>query len=261
MAIELPRRTLGRSGLSVSRLALAGSYGIDADAAERAFHELSINHFFVSLRMKGLAEGVRRLIKAGHRDEIVLQAGSFMPLGSSLPKAWEKITRALGTDYVDIFQIFWVRNRWFVGGKTWPAMQKLKAEGKVKALAISTHERPLGLALGNELPLDVLMLRYNAAHRGAEREVFEKLGQGDRPGIVAYTATRWGKLLKQKGGLGPMSAPECYRFQLSNPAVDVGLCGARTFDELKADVEGVLAGPLDEKRSSEVRAFGDRVHG
>jgi len=256
----LERRVLGRSGLSVSRIGLAGSHGIDADAVERGFHELGINHFFVSLRMTGLVEGLKRLIKAGHRDKLVLQTGSFLPLGSTLPKAWEKTARALGTDVLDIFQVYWVRNRWMVGGKTWPAMQKLKAEGKVRALAISTHERPLGLALADEIKLDVLMLRYNAAHRGAEGEVFAKLG-ADRPGIVAYTATRWGKLLKPKGGLGPMTGPECYRFQLMQPMVDVALCGAGSFNELREDVEGVIAGPLDEKRLAEVRAFGERVHG
>jgi aryl-alcohol dehydrogenase-like predicted oxidoreductase len=260
MGLFLERRVLGRSGLTVSRLGLAGSYGIDADSAERSFHELSINHFFVSVRMKGLVEGVRRLIKAGHREKLVLQGGSFMPLGSSLPKAWEKTVEALGTDYLDIFQIFWVRNRWFVGGKTWPAMHALKEQGKVRALGFSTHERSLGRQLAEELGLDVLMIRYNAAHRGAEQEIFDKLGE-DRPGIVAYTATRWAKLLKPRRALGPMSAPECYRFQLSSPKVDVALCGARTWEELKADAEGAAAGALDDKRLSEVRAFGDAVHG
>lgn len=260
MAVSLERRPLGRTGLQVSRLGLAGSYGIDADAVERAYHELSINLFFVSPRMKGLVEGVRRLIAAGHRDRLVLMSGSFLPMGRSLPKAWEKMARALGTDRLDVFQVFWVRNRWFVGGKTWPAMRALKESGKVRALAISTHDRALGRALADELPLDVLMIRYNAAHRGAERDVFETLGE-PRPGLVAYTATRWGRLLKPKKGLGPMTAPECYRFQLSHPKVDVALCGARTFSELEADAQGAAQGPLDEPRLAQVRAFGDAVHG
>jgi hypothetical protein len=103
------------------------------------------------------------------------------------------------------------------------------------------------------------MIRYNAAHRGAERDVFAQL-PAERPAIVAYTATRWGRLLKPAGGLGPMTAEECYRFQLAHPAVDVALTGAKTWNELKANAEGVARGPLPPERLDQVRRFGDAVH-
>jgi aryl-alcohol dehydrogenase-like predicted oxidoreductase len=258
--LQVPRRTLGRSGLFCSRLGLAGTYGIDADSTERAYRELGINYFFFGNKGSGLHEGIRRLVKAGERDKLVLHTGPFIPTGANVVRAWEKYARLLGVDCIDVFQVAWVRSRWYTGGKTWPAMLKLKEQGKVKALSISSHDRPLARQLVDELGLDVVMLRYNAAHRGAEREVFESLGD-KRPGIVAYTATRWGKLLKPKGALGPMSAAECYRFQLSHPAVDVALCGARNWDELVADVRGVVEGPLPADRMAQVRAFGDAVHG
>ncbi len=258
--LQLPKQTLGRSGLFCSRLGLAGSFGIDADAAERAFHELGINYFFFDGRSKGVQEGIRRLVKAGHRDQLVLHTGPFIPTAASLQRTWERYARTLGVETIDVFQIAWVRSRWYTGGKTWPAMRRLKEEGKVKALSISSHDRSLARQLMEELGLDVAMLRYNAAHRGAEEEVFASLGP-DRPGIVAYTATRWGKLLKPKAGKGPLSPAECYRFQLSHPKVDVALCGARGWEELAADVQGVLEGPLPPERMAEVRAFGDLVHG
>ncbi|HEY2365707.1 MAG TPA: hypothetical protein VGH87_04940, partial [Polyangiaceae bacterium] len=50
---------------SVAPLGVAGSYGIDADGVERAFHELGVNYFFVTSKDDGVKEGVRRLIKAG----------------------------------------------------------------------------------------------------------------------------------------------------------------------------------------------------
>lgn len=161
---------------------------------------------------------------------------------------------------IDVFHLFWVQYHWYVTGKTWPAMRRLKEQGKVRALAISCHDRVKARSYVNELDLDVLMIRYNAAHRGAEREIFASLGD-KRPGIVSYTATRWGRLLKPAGELGPMSGPECYRFALGHPTVDVALCGARTYDELRENVEGVLAGPLPDERLSEVKRFGDAVRG
>ncbi len=257
-SIDLPRRSLGRTGLRVSPLGLAGSYGIGPDAVEGAFHDLSINYFFVSPRMKGLLEGLRRLVRAGHREEIVIACGANIPIGALLHRQWDATARAVGTDHVDVFHLFYVQSRWFVGGRTWPAMLALKRDGKARALSISTHNRPLAAALARELGLDALMIRYNAAHRGAEEEIFSALG-ADRPGIVSYTATRWGQLLKRADGQGPLTAPECYRFALSHPAVDVVLSGARAFEEIAENARGVLAGPLDPVRLEEVRRFGDLV--
>jgi aryl-alcohol dehydrogenase-like predicted oxidoreductase len=258
MTTRLLRRPLGATGLDVAPLGLAGSYGIDADATERAFHELGINYFFVSRRMPGLLEGVRRLVASGHRDEIVIATGANAPFGWSVTRAFDKAAKELGVDTIDVFHLFWVQAHWYVTGKTWPAMRSLQESGKVKKLAISCHDRPMARALVDELCLDVMMIRYNAAHRGAETDIFATLGPR-RCGVVAYTATRWGRLLKPAGDLGPMSPEECYRFALGNPSVDVVLCGARSYEELAQNVEGVLGGPLVAERLDEIKRFGDAV--
>jgi aryl-alcohol dehydrogenase-like predicted oxidoreductase len=255
---KLEQPSLRDTGLRAARLGLAGSFGIAADDVERAFHELGINYFFVTGRMKGLVEGIKRLIAAGHRDEIVIATGAAIPTGGGVRSAWRKAARLFGVEQLDVFHLFWVQAHWYVTGKTWPAMRELKERGQVKALALSIHDRPMARQLCDELELDLLMCRYNAAHRGAEEEIFATLAPA-RPAVVAYTATRWGKLLKPVGELGPMSAPECYRFALSHPRVDVVLCGASDFAELAADAEAVGRGPLDAARLDEVRTFGDRV--
>lgn len=252
------KRAFGTTGLSAAPLGLAGSWGISAADVERAFHELGVNYFFVTPRMKGLVEGIRRLIAAGHRDDVVIAAGASIPTGGGVRAAAGKLARVLGTDTIDVFHLFWVQAEWYVTGKTWPAMRALKESGQARALAISCHDRHMARRLCDELALDVLMCRYNAAHRGAEREIFAELPERG-PAIVAYTATRWGRLLKPVADLPPMTAPECYRFVLSHPRVDVVLCGAADFAELAADVEAVERGPLEAGRLEEVRAFGDRV--
>lgn len=273
---RLPLRPFGRTGLSVSPLGLAawsiraagpGGLALTADDVERAFHEHGVNTFFAVPMMGALTEGIRRLVAAGHRDRIVIISMASLPFGWSVRRAWEKSARAFGTDTIDAFLLGWVQRRWYVTGKTWPAMQRLKQEGKVRALGFSCHDRKLAVALGRELGVDALMIRYNAAHRGAEREIFNAYGPDEaRPAIISYTATRWGMLLKPLPQAGfpaaqtAMTAPECYRFVLANPAVDVALCAARTADELRADVAGVLAGPLDAARLEEVKRFGDAVH-
>jgi aryl-alcohol dehydrogenase-like predicted oxidoreductase len=229
---------------------------------ERAFHECGINTFFVVSAMKELAKGVRSLARQGHRNEMVIISVSGPPAGFGIRSSWERNARALGVDVIDVLLVGWVKTRWYITNWKWPEMRRLKEEGKVRALGFSSHDRMLAVELTRELDPDVLMIRYNAAHRGAEREIFEPLGAG-RPGIVSYTATRWGMLLRgvpQGGFPQTMTPPECYRFVLGNPSVDLALCGARSFEELREDVAGVLEGPLDFRRQEEARRYGDAVH-
>ena len=254
----IERRRIGDGITPASRIGVAGSYGIEGKDVERAFHELGVNYFFFTGRDDGMREGLRNLIAAGHRDEIVIAGGANVPTGFGVRGAFDKDCRALGTDRLDVFQVFWVQYHWYVTGKTWPAMRKLKEDGRVKMLGMSIHDRPLARRLVDELGLDMLMIRYNAAHRGAEREIFADLPAA-RPAIVAYTATRWGKLLEPAKGQTPMTPEECYRFPLSNPNVDVVLCGPRSYEELEQDARGVAKGPLPESRLAEIRAFGDVV--
>jgi aryl-alcohol dehydrogenase-like predicted oxidoreductase len=267
----LPRRRLGQTELDVTPLALAawsvraagpGGLRLTADDVEQAYHEHGINTFLFHFLMRPMVEGLRRLIRAGHRDDLVLISEAGIPTGGFVRRAWERHARAVGTEVIDVFLLGWVRARWYVTGRTWPAMERLRATGAVRAIGFSSHDRPLAAALARDLHPDVLMLRYNAAHRGAETEVFATLPE-PRPGIIAYTATRWGMLLQplpEQGLPAGMTAGECYRFALSHPRVDLALCAARSADELRADVAAVREGPLDATRAEEVRHFGDAVH-
>jgi predicted aldo/keto reductase-like oxidoreductase len=262
---------LGRTGIPVSPLILsagsvraAGKAGVklSADDVESAFHEHGIHAFLVTWQMKQMVEGVRRLIRAGHRDALTLITELGIPTGAFIRRGFEKNARALGVDTIDVVLLGWVQARWYVTGKSWPAMETLRAEGKARAIGFSSHDRVLATRLAREVGADVLMIRYNAAHRGAEREVFDAFGS-DRPAIIAYTATRWGMLLEPRPDDGfpkGMTAPECYRFALSHPSVDAVLCAARTPGEIREDVAGLLDGPLDPARREEACRFGDAVH-
>jgi aryl-alcohol dehydrogenase-like predicted oxidoreductase len=254
----LSKHALGGTGLEVSRVALAGSFGIDAKSTERAFHELGVNTFFVSSRMKGLMEGVKNLVAGGHRDRLIIVAGAAIPMGYSVTREFNQMCRALDVETIDVFLLYWVQAHWYVTGKTWPAMRKLKEEGKARSLGISCHDRPMARELVDELSLDALMIRYNAAHRDAEKEIFDTL-DSSKTGVIAYTATRWGRLLKPLNDLGPMSGPECYRFVLGHPSVSTVLCGARSYEEIEAAAREAELGPLAPARLDEVRRFGDAV--
>lgn len=269
-------RVLGRTGLPVSPLGLAGfSFGgggggvprrggLEPAEVEAAFHELGINTFLVHGLMPGIMEGVRRLTRAGHRDRLVLVSEVGLPVGASVRRGLYRTTRALGTDHLDVWLYGWVRARWHVRPGVWNALRRLRDDGATRAIGFSSHDRPLAAELAESLDPDVLMLRYNAAHRGAEREVFPRLDPdpGRRPGIIAYTATRWGMLLRplpERGFPTAMTGPECYRFVLAHPAVDMAWCAAASWNELREDAAGA-PDPLSPDRQADVRGFGDAVH-
>ena len=112
------------------------------------------------------------------------------------------------------------------------------------------------------VPFDLLHVRYNAAHRGAETEVFACLSGSGRPGLVSYTAARWGHLLaarRMPSGQAPLSATDCYRFVMSHPAVDICLCGPRNIDQMQTALSALGRGPLDEGEMMMVRGIGDHV--
>ena len=106
------------------------------------------------------------------------------------------------------------------------------------------------------------MIRYNAAHPGAEKDIFPHY-EKRRPLTVAYTATSWRKLLaRPKGWDGPiMSAGDCYRFCLSSPHVDVTLCGPKNREQLNHALEALEKGPLTADEDEWMRRFGTAVHG
>jgi aryl-alcohol dehydrogenase-like predicted oxidoreductase len=235
---------------------------LSPDDVEHSFHDHGVTTFLVSPGMKALTEGLRRLIAAGHRDELILIGAAMLPFGWSVRRSFERTARSLGTDRLDVFLVAFVQGRWYITGRTWSAMKQLKQERRVRAIGISSHKRRLAAKLAREFSVDVLMIRYNAAHRGAETEVFDELVES-RPAIISYTATRWGVLLRplpERGFPRAMTPGECYRFVLGHPAVDMALFAARTPQELREDVAAVLLGPLDEQRIEELRRFGDAVH-
>jgi aryl-alcohol dehydrogenase-like predicted oxidoreductase len=111
--------------------------------------------------------------------------------------------------------------------------------------------------------LDTIMIRYNAAHRGAEREVFPVTQPLGLP-VIAYTALRWGALMRptpdDPAGFLVPPAPTWYRFVLQYPAVAVTLAAPQTRAELDQDLRVLEAsGPLTNEEFAVLAAHGERV--
>ena len=258
--MDFTHRDLRTVGKRVFRLGLAANYGID-EAGIRGAFDRGVNYVFFTPR-GSMAKPLREHL-ARDRDKLVVACGPTVGwFGSSVRRSAERTLKKLGTDYLDVFQLNWlgVGAAWNDG--TLKELRHLKESGKVRALGVSIHDRERAGKLAEDSPLDLLMIRYNAAHPGAERDIFPRLAKR-QPTIVAYTATSWRKLLRRpRGWDGKLpTAGDCYRFCLSSPHVDLVLCGPASTAQLDENLAALERGPLTAEEDTWLRNFGQVVHG
>ena len=254
-----PRTTLGRSGLAVSKIGLGSAYGLGEADVVRAF-ERGINYFYWgSYRKKSFGKGIRSVARR-HRDEMVVVIQTYTRIARTMRRSLESALRQLDIDHADLLLLGWWNQP--PPPAIVDAAVALVDAGRARGLVISCHHRPTFQQYIADHRFGAIMVRYNAAHPGAEAEVFPHLG-ADRPGVVTYTTTRWGSLIDPKNAIAgqPMpTATDCYRFSLSHPDIDVCLAGPANGIELDGALKALELGALDAEAMANMRAVGARVH-
>jgi predicted aldo/keto reductase-like oxidoreductase len=264
------RRLFGRTGWDVGRLGISSSYGVPGDALERAF-EQGVNYlYWGSRRTASFGEGLKRL--RPQRDRFLLVIQSYTRVAGLMAWSLERALRALNFDHADILLLgMWNKP---VKPKILDAARELKRRGLVRFLAVSTHQRTLVPSIAAARDFDVVHFRYNAAHLGAEKDIFPHLPLTHRPGLVAFTATSWGQLLGKSSlqgffmGAHPLpknervpTATDCYRYILSRPEVDVCMSGPANAAQMDEALEALRRGPMSEEDLAWMRRVGRAVAG
>lgn len=249
---------LGRTDLTVTRLGLAASYGISGAEVERAF-ERGIDFFYWgSARRDDFGAGLRRLgARARERMTVVVQ--SYARSGGSIGRSLERALAKLRFDHADVLLLGW----WNLppSDAILDAARELVARGRTRAVMVSCHHRPTFAKLARDARIDLLMLRYNAAHPGAEQDVFPHL-PAERPGMIAYTATSWGQLVDRKylpPGEALPAASDCYRYVLSSDAIDACWTAPKDGAELDEALRCFERGPISEDERAWLKRVGARV--
>lgn len=259
-------RVLGQTGLKVGRLGIASSYGAPAGALEEAF-ERGCNYFvwnsFIRGRRSNMRDAIRNIAGKGQRDRLVLALHSYSHTAVLMRHFCRRALKSVGLDHVDVLLLGYYSKR--PSRRVIDAALAMKREGMVRFIGLSGHDRTVFPLLAEDEPaVEAFHIRYNAVNRGAEKDVFPRIDPRDRPGVVAFTATRWGHLLKPKRmpvGEPPATAPDCYRFVLSNPSVDVCLTGPRSTQEMRENLTVLDRGPMDEVELARMRRIGDHIYG
>lgn len=254
-------RVLGATGLTVGPLGLAASYGAPAEAFEEAF-DRGCNYFYLGSgrHRAGMQQAVRNLCGQGRRDKLIVAIQSYARYGLLMEYFFKRNLCAMGLEQADILILGWHNRR--PSERLVERALALKVKGLFRFLGMSGHNRSLFPQIAGDGQFDLFHIRYNAAHRGAEEETFPYLAGDNRPGIVTYTATRWGQLLNSKKmpPKEPVPAPsDCYRFVLSNPAVDVCLCGPRNIRQMREALATLELGTLAAEDLTRVKRIGDYI--
>jgi aryl-alcohol dehydrogenase-like predicted oxidoreductase len=256
------RVTLGRSGLKVGPLGVAGGYGVEGAAVREAVDRGCNYLYHGSRRLDGMGTAIRELVAAGRRDEVVIVLQSYARWPWLLERMLAKGLRALGIDHADVLLLGWFNG--LPSASLFDRAARLQEKGMFRHLAVSSHKRPAFVGFAADRRFSILHVRYNAAHTGAERDVFPHLARDGRPGIVAYTATRWGSLLSARRmppGEKPLRGRDAYLFVLSNPDFDVCITGPKNGAELREALAALDEGPLSAEEMARVRRIGEYVHG
>jgi aryl-alcohol dehydrogenase-like predicted oxidoreductase len=254
-------RDVSPFGLRVFRLGLATNYGIEGEDLAWAL-QAGVNYIFWTPNARRVKSGLKAALNRNRESFILASGPTIGYFGGSIKRACDRLLKTLGTEYLDVFQLFWLGRTSIWNSSTIDALVSLRESGKVRAIGVSIHDRKRAGKLAENSPLDMLMVRYNAAHTGAEQDIFPHLTKR-KPAIIAYTATRWRGLLKRPSGWsGPaMTASDCYRFCLSNPHVDVVLTGPKNRKQLQENLSELREkGPLSEEENGWIRKYGQMVY-
>ena len=244
IALEFPRcAELGHGLPAVLRLGLAARGNTHLTPEDVAYAvERGVNY----LNSCGYDDGIARALRGGliDRRKVVLAAQLGGRTARSMRKQLERYLSLICGDSLDVVTLYYVEeeSEWkeiVQPGGALEALEEARSTGQIRLIGLTSHQRKLAARWAGSGKLDLLMIRYNAAHRGAEEDVFPVTERLHIP-VITYTAQRWGALKKRTPGdpegFKPPHAHEWYRWALAHPGASVVLMAPANRQELEENL-------------------------
>jgi len=190
---------IGGGTPAVRRLGLATRGNGRLDPADVLYAiERGVNYLNWCAHRDGMSRAIRSLSPA-ERSRLVIAAQFSERSAGGFLRELDDFLQELGLDTIDVATFYYVESEDEWGeiagpGGALEAARRAQVEGRIRLLGITTHQRPLAAERARQGKLDLLMIRYNAAHRGAESDVFPVTAERGTP-VIAFTALRWRALL------------------------------------------------------------------
>jgi len=205
-------RRLGKTGLRVSEIgfgawAIGGSWGpqSDADSVSALDRALDLGVNFIDTAAgygDGRSERIIAQVLKGRRDRVVVATktppcpGPWPPspycvAAERYPEGYlrqnvEERLRNLGTDCIDILQLHTWTRAWNRRPEPFEVMARLKKEGKVRFVGVSTpeHDQNSVIALMRDGWVDVVQVIYNIFEQEPAAELLPAAAESDAGVIV-----------------------------------------------------------------------------
>ena len=244
---DIPRRPLGKTGLTVSALGLGGHHLGDADSVNEA---MNIVHEAIDTGItffdncweyhNGKSENwLGRALAGGRRDKVVLMT-KVCTHGRTAPvamKMLEESLRRLQTDHLDVWQIHAITydndpDLAYAKNGVLEAFEQAKQQGKVRFVGFTGHKDP-GLHLRMVqmgYPFDTAQLPLNPFDHGFfsfEQQVLPALNQRQIAPLGMKSMNGGGEAVKH----GIVTAEELLRYSMSLP-VATTIAGMESLDVL-----------------------------
>jgi len=261
MAYDLPRTTLGRTGLEVTRLGIGGAY-CETVEGYRAALDCGVNYVDTARSYRdGEDEKVLGQAIQGRRHDLILSTKTAKRDAEGAREELETSLRLLQTDYIDIYHIHCLntaedRDQALKPGGALETAQQARDQGLVRFIGVTGHDWvQVQEAVATGL-FDTVLCWYNCAMKEPEETVFPAARTHDT-GVVIMNASRNDKLFDD-----PQAPPheQFYRYVLAHPDVDLTVIGLRNvplFERIAAALAERTE--IEPQEMAELEAFGTRM--
>ena len=274
-------RQLGNTGVTISALGFGcmrlkeieqpdGTFVVDQEhtnAMLRRAYELGVNYFDTAYYYchSGSEAAVGEALKE-IRDKVYVSTKCPMELvkkPEEFRRTLETSLERLGMEYVDFYH-FWSINQKVFDEKIVPLglleeAEKLKAEGKIRHISFSFHDKPEALKhiIDNAPQMETMLVQYNLLDRANEEMIQYAKDKG--LGVFIMGPVGGGRLaapteLVQKLGAENLNTYElALRFVLGNPSVSCALSGMQSVEMVEKNAAvASMESPMTEKEWREV---------
>ena len=269
-------RPIGKTGMSASIIGLGAEHLDNRPYEEceeviKAALESDINIIDVFMPGTPVRDNISKALK-GRRDKVLLQGhiGS-VDIREQYDKTrdvptcrnyFDNLLRSFKTDYIDLGMMFFIDTEEDYKGvfetKYISYVQKLKQEGKIRAIGASSHDPEMAARIVETGTIELLMFSTNLAYDMLPSDIYipsvmgKKIDDAQFKGIDPKRAHLY-ELCENKGiaittmktlGAGKLLSPEfspfnktltvgqCIHYALTRPAVVSSLIGCKTRDEV-----------------------------
>jgi len=141
-------------GRRVFRLGLATNYGVEGTDLEWAL-EQGVNYVFWTPKARGVTTSLKAAIKRDRESLIIACGPTTGYFGTSIRRACDQLLKTLDTEYLDVFQLFWLGRMSALTPSTIDTLVSLRESGKVRAVGVSIHHRKRAGKLAEDSPFPI----------------------------------------------------------------------------------------------------------